>query len=216
AQQTLIGPGRLARPGRGIPIRRPYCVGSKRNRSDSPAAVVRVTDECRVRVADAPVEPEAEQIAKQRAGGDAAEVGEIRAHELRVYPPALLVALPIAEEENTVPADGPAEGETELSPLEERIEIRRVTVQSRIRGQLVVAEEIESGAVEIVASGARDHVDRPCGGNTGRKVKIHGRNLELLHHFLGEAHLRASHAHRRDAAPIHREDRPTNIDAGRP
>src|SRR6266849_2278533 len=59
--------------------------------------------------------------------------------------------------------------------------------------------------MEIVAAGARDHVDPTCVGNTGRKVEVHGRDLELLHHFLREAHLRASNAHGRDAASIHHE-----------
>ena len=61
--------------------------------------------------------------------------------------------------------------------------------------------------MEIVASGARDHVHRASVGNTGRKIEIRGRDLKLLHHFLREAHLRAERAHRHDAAAIDRDPR---------
>ena len=61
--------------------------------------------------------------------------------------------------------------------------------------------------MEIIASGARDHVHRACVGDTGRKIEIRGRDLKLLHHFLGEAHLRAERSHRHDAAAIDRDPR---------
>ena len=53
-------------------------------------------------------------------------------------------------------------------------------------------------------------------GDTGREVEIHGRDLELLHHFLREAHRRTGIADRRDAAPIDRDPRsPTAVAARR-
>ena len=128
--------------------------------AQSPAAVVRIADEYRVRVADSSVQPHAELVAEQRRGGNAAEVREVRRHQRRSGDSPLLVALPVAEEENPVPPDGAADGEPELPALEERVRIGGIAVERGIGGELVVAKEIEGGAVEIVASGAGDDVDR--------------------------------------------------------
>ena len=86
---------------------------------------------------------------------------------------------------------------------------------SGISGELVVAEEIESRAVEIVASGARNDVHGSRFGNASRKIETDGRNLKLLHGFLREVHLRTSEAHRGDASSVNRNARTPDVAAGR-
>ena len=51
---------------------------------------MREADECRVRVADSPVQTEAELIAEHRAGCNAAEASEIRRHQVRIDDAPLL------------------------------------------------------------------------------------------------------------------------------
>ena len=114
-----------------------------------PAAIMRVADEYRVRIVDSAVKPHAEQIAEKRAGGDAAEMSEIRRQQSGSGNAPLLIALPISKKEDAVAADRATEGEAELPPLEERIGIGGVAVKSGIGRELVVAEEIEGRAVEI-------------------------------------------------------------------
>ena len=143
-------------------VRRPGCRRASSGRKPCARSLIRA------------VQAHAELVAEERAGRDAAEMSEIRVQQVAVHDSSLLVALPIGKEEDAVAADRTAEREAELPPLEERIGIRGIAGKSRIRGQRVVAKEVEAGAVEIVASGARDHVDRACVGGAGRKIEIGG------------------------------------------
>ena len=121
ANQTLIGPGHDAVPVRRIRVRR--STADRRCGSKGPAAIVRVADEDGVRAGDFRVEPHAEQITRQRARGDPAQVSEVRRQQSRGGNRPLIVSLPVPEVENAVAADGTAEREAELLPLEERIRI---------------------------------------------------------------------------------------------
>ena len=96
----------------------------------------------------------------------------------------MLVALPVCKIEKMVAADGAAESETELAPLKKRVPVGGIAVERGLGSQLVVAEEVESGAVEVVASGPRDDVHCSGVGGPGREIEIHRRNLELLDDFL--------------------------------
>src|SRR5438552_12631961 len=114
-------------------------------------------------------------------------MSKIRRYQRSIGDPALLVAFPACKIEYPVPVDRAAQGEPKLPPLEEWVRIGGIAVQSWIGGQLVVAKEIEGRAVKMVGPRAGDHVDRPGVSNTGREIEIYCRQLELLHHFVGEA-----------------------------
>src|SRR5947209_2631869 len=103
--------------------------------------------------------------------------------------------------------DRTAQSKTKLPPLKERVRVCGVAAKSGISRKVVVAEEIEGGAMKIVASGTGNHVHRACVRNTRREIEICGGDLKLLHHFLGESHLRAERAHRHNAAAVHRDPR---------
>src|SRR5262249_20616038 len=121
---------------------------------------MRVAKETRVGRGKAPIHPHGGLIAEKWARSDAAEAGEIRTQDRRIDDAPLFVALPVAEKEDAVPADRAAQCEAELTPLEEGVRVRGIAIERWISGQLVIAEEIERGAMEIVPARARDHVDR--------------------------------------------------------
>src|SRR5262245_60574806 len=103
---------------------------------------MRVAQECSVRVGDLGIEPKRCEIPEDRTGRNAAELSEV-SHERLTDDTALLVAFPVAEKEEAIMADGPAEREAELSALEKRIGIGGVAIEGGIGGQIVIAEEVE-------------------------------------------------------------------------
>src|SRR5215471_4104982 len=160
-----------------------------------------------MRIGNALIDPEADLITKLRVSADPAEARELRGRQRCFDDSPLLVALPVPKEEDAIAADGAADSEAKLPALKEGIRVGGIAVERGVGGQLVIAEEVDAGAVEFVASGPCNHVDRPGIGDACREIEVHGRDLELLHDFLREAHLRAAIATRHDAAPIHRDAR---------
>ena len=135
-------------------------------------------------IAKAAIEPNAPLIAEKRRRRGSAEVREVGYQEFRGDDPALLIALPIAEEENAIAPDGTAKTKAELPALKEGARIRRIATQPRIGREFMIAEKVDAGSVEIVASGSCDDIDRAGVGNTGREIEIDGRDLEFLNDFL--------------------------------
>src|SRR5215467_3449218 len=163
---------------------------------------MRVADEGGVHAADSRIEADAGLIVEVRTGSNTAERSEVRRQQRRGDDTTLLIALPASKKEQAVLTDRTAETESELSPLEEWVRIGGVARERRISGELVVAEEIKGSAVKIVGTGTCDDIDRASRGNTGRKIEVRGRDLELLYDFLGKTHLRTTGACRHDAASI--------------
>ena len=212
--QTLIRVGDDAVPVRRVRVWR-TAADRGSGRPKRAAAVVRVARKERMAVADFHIESCGEQVADQRAAGDAAQMGEVRHQQRRAGHRVLIVALPAAEVEDAIAADRATGREAELLPLEERLRIVRVADERWIGRQVVVAEEIEEGALRLVAAAPRDDVDRSGVGHAGREVEIHRRYLEFLKPFLREPHLRAAERHRGDAASIHGEARTADVGGGR-
>src|SRR5215471_9848539 len=103
-------------------------------------------------VRDLPIHAHAELVAEQRSRSDAAEMSKVRPKQSGGDNASLLVTLPVSKEEKAVAANRASERETELPPLEEGIRIGRVALESRIGSQVVVAEEIKSGAMQNVTA----------------------------------------------------------------
>ena len=87
----------------------------------------------------------------------------------------------VAEKKCLVGADRTAEGGAKLVTLKRRsrtlvIEIRRI--------EGVIAQELEGGAVQLVAARPRHDVDRAARADPRREIEVHRRNLELLHDLL--------------------------------
>src|SRR5262245_5560314 len=203
-QHALVGPCPLARPLRRIGAN----AGSEQAaRSESPAAIVRIAKKSGVCIRESGVEPDAELIAKRRAPRDAAELRKIRPNKSGIEHAPLLVALPVAKEEDAVAAQGATKRQTKLPSLEERIRIGGITIESRVSRQLVIPEEIERGTMKIVASGSGNHVDCAACSETRRQVEVQRRDLKLLDHLLGEPHGRAAIADGHDAASVDRYTR---------
>src|SRR5262245_50432622 len=164
---------------------------------------MRVADEGRVRVGKAAIQPQAKLVAKVGAGRDAAQMRELRRQQRRRYDPSLLVALIVAEEEDTVTPDGAAEAKAKLPPLKERVRIGGIAVERGIGGQRMIAEKVEARAMQFVAARTRDHVDCCAVGGFRSEVEIHSRSLELLDDFLRKAYRRAAVSHCHDTAAIY-------------
>jgi hypothetical protein len=79
----------------------------------------------------------------------------------------------------------------------------------------MVAKKEIGTAVKIVAAGPRDDVDRATDSDPSRGVKICGRDLELLHHFLREVHGGAAFHLVVDDATVHGDDRTDAATCGR-
>ena len=142
--QTLIRVGDDAVPVRRVRVWR---TAADRGRSKRAAAIVRVARKERMALADLRIESCREQVADQRAAGDAAQMGEVRHQQRCGRHRVLIVALPAAEVEDAIAADRATGREAELLPLKERMRIVRVADEHRIGRQVVVAEEIEDGAL---------------------------------------------------------------------
>ena len=71
----------------------------------------------------------------------------------------LIGALVAAEEEGPVSSHRAAESRAELASLEERIVVVRITLQTGIGREVMIAMEIEAAAVIRVAAGSRHDVD---------------------------------------------------------
>src|SRR5205085_2107813 len=128
-----------------------------------------------MRVADPAVQADAELVAERRGGSSAAKSCKVGGGQRRGDDPSLLVALPVSKEEETVAADGTAEGESELPALEKWIGVSGIAIEPRIRRQLMVAEEIQAGAVKVISAGARDYVDCAYGSHAGGKIETNSR-----------------------------------------
>ena len=95
-QNTLVGPSQLASPVGRIWDDSWRCIRARL--SEGLDSLMRISDECRVRIREAAVEPNAELIAEQGARSGAAEMREIRAKQGGGAHTSLFVALPIPEE----------------------------------------------------------------------------------------------------------------------
>src|SRR5262249_41065264 len=126
-------------------------------------AVVRVAQEKRVPARKAVIQSKAELVFQQRGGSDAAEVSEIPEQRGARDSP-LIVTFPVGKEEQAVAADRAAERKTVLLPLKKWIRVGRDALESRVGGQRMIAEEIESGTGEVVATRTSKHVDGAAGG----------------------------------------------------
>src|SRR5579864_2528024 len=88
--------------------------------------------------------------------------------------------------------DRSAQPRARIAAREKRIRIERAALESWIGRHVVVPEIKISAAMEIVAARSGYDVDAASRGDPCRRVKVHRRNLELLHHFLREVHRRAA------------------------
>ena len=170
-------------------------------RSGVGVAIVGITQERGVLVAHAVVELNAEGPGGggcRSRGCENAKRCKIRLIDIN---PGRIRIFQIGEEEQLVLLDWTADGKPALTPSEERI-LHKSTIEHRIRTQVVIAEVEVANAVEIVAAGLGDDVDRAEGGKASRQVEVHAGQLELLHGFLREIHAAAAFYHVADVRPI--------------
>src|SRR5262249_32963767 len=140
----------------------------------------------RVFVVYAVVEPSAESLASIGSGSDRSESGYGRKVWLDYVDSELICVFEISEEERLVLLYRSANPEARLAPRKKRIVGERVPVETRISAHVVIAKIKVSCAVIVVASRARDDVDRTKGGDAGRQIEVCARELKLLDDFLGE------------------------------
>src|SRR5882672_9016371 len=90
------------------------------------------------------------------------------------------------EKEKAILLERSSEVKARLPSGEERVLIRGLAAQCRIRCHVVVAKKEESAAVVVVPSVTCSHVDRTRSCQSGAQIKVHSGDLEFPDDFLRE------------------------------
>src|ERR1700694_509225 len=80
--------------------------------------------------------------------------------------------------------------------------IGRIALESRIGCQMMVADEVKGGTMQIVGARACDDINGRAVREASCKVEVHGGDLEFLNYLLRKAHGGAAGANGHDAASI--------------
>ena len=116
----------------------------------------------------------------------------------------------VEKEKGFVFPDRSAYPEPWILALKKRIQIERVSRQSRISSQIVIPVIVISAGMEIVTARPRHDVDGADGRDAGSIVEIHRGHLEFLNHLLREVNRDRSRARLHfivDVTAVNREQR---------
>ena len=192
SQNALVGPFILSRPRGRVSV-----PGIRE------AAFVRVAHEDRLAFTELEIRPDTELIYVCGAGIDSTQRSKVRCKQVRADNGALLGAFKSTKEKSTILTDGASECQAKLPALKERIGVERVPLQRRVRGEMVVPEKEETGAMEFVAAGTSCDIYGSACSSSSTQIKVYGRDLKFLHRFLREAHGRPAISDFHDAATVY-------------